>query len=98
MARKNIKRPRLNSRRKRRARWAVEHPSSKEVLLGFHDNVINHLGDLQRDLEVPSVPATARELEALLLEGLEVRDESNKEVIRLDEEPVLKTGAGEEPV
>ncbi len=71
MARKNIKRPRLNSRRKRRARWAAEHPGGKEVLLGFYDNVIDHLEDLQRGLEVPSVPDTAPELEALLLEGLE---------------------------
>ncbi len=75
MARKNIKRPRLNSRRKRRARWAARHPSSKEVLLGFYDNVINHLGDLQQGLKVPSVPDTAPELEALLLEGLETPNE-----------------------
>ena len=75
MARKNIKRPRLNSRKRRKLRYAAANPSSKEVLLGFHDDVINHLEDLQKGLETP-----------------------DEEVIRLDEEPVLKTGAGEEPV
>ena len=54
MARKNIKRPRLNSRRKRRNRWAAEHPRNKEVLLGFYDGVINHLETLQQGLEATS--------------------------------------------
>ncbi|KKL79693.1 hypothetical protein LCGC14_2012260 [marine sediment metagenome] len=59
MARKNIKRPRLNSRRKRRDRWAAEHPHNKEVLLGFFDSVINHLGDLQRGLEATNEEGAA---------------------------------------
>jgi hypothetical protein len=75
MARKNIKRPRLNSRKRRKLRYAAANPSSKEVLLGFYDNVINHLEDLQEGLATP-----------------------NEEVIRLDEGPVLKTGADEESV
>jgi hypothetical protein len=76
MARKNIKRPRLNSRKRRKLRYAAAHANPcKEILLGFYDNVVNHLEDLQQGLEAP-----------------------NEEVIRLDEEPVLKTGAGDEPV
>ncbi len=75
MARKNIKRPRHNSRKRRKLRYYAEHPSNKEVLLGFYDGVLDHLETLQQGLKA-----------------------TNEEVIRLDEEPALKTGAGEEPV
>lgn len=72
MARKDIKRPRHNSRKRRKLRRYAESPNSKEVLLGFYDGVINHLETLQQGLEVPSDSDIAgSESEVLSLESIE---------------------------
>ena len=74
MARKSIKRPRLNSRKRRRNHYLEEEEEKRKALHLFYEGVVAEMN-----------------------EGL-ARIEARKEVNRLDEEAVLKTVAGEEPV
>ena len=51
MARKNIKRPRLNSRKKRRNRYFKEEEERRQAAISFYDGVIKRTEEMAEMLE-----------------------------------------------
>ena len=51
MARKNIKRPRLNSRKRRRNRYLEEEEERRKALSLFYDGVIARMNEMVENVE-----------------------------------------------